>query len=155
MDQRDRLYSCDDHLDLWNLPPTLWTDRLPQALRQRGPRVVEEGEQRWWRCDGATIGPSTGPRLAQYSAIGRAGIADDGYRASTPSLRLVDMDRDGIWASVIYARQSSGCRSPIVCCGRSACARTTTGRPSSTPTRRHVSRRSPGFRCTNRRRPSP
>lgn len=102
MDQRDRLYSCDDHLDLWNLPPTLWTDRLPQALRERGPRVVEEGEQRWWRCDGATIGPSTGPRLAQYSAIGRAGIADDGYRASTPSLRLVDMDRDGIWASVIY-----------------------------------------------------
>src|SRR5262249_56265558 len=30
------------------------------------------------------------------------GIEDDGSRASTPSLRMQDMDRDGIAASVIY-----------------------------------------------------
>src|SRR5262249_7474863 len=24
-----RIYSCDDHLDLWNLPRDLWTERLP------------------------------------------------------------------------------------------------------------------------------
>ena len=31
-----RLYSCDDHLDLWTLPADLWQARLPPALRERG-----------------------------------------------------------------------------------------------------------------------
>ena len=102
MDANDRLYSCDDHLDLWTLPRELWQARLPERLRERGPRVKDEGEQSWWLCDGAVMGPSVGPRLSQYNAIRRAGIEDDGFRASTPALRLQDMDRDGIWASVIY-----------------------------------------------------
>jgi predicted TIM-barrel fold metal-dependent hydrolase len=97
-----RLYSCDDHLDIWNLPRTLWEERLPAALRERGPRVVDQGEMAWWTCDGAVLGPS-GMRLMQdYSAITRAGIEDDGLRASDPALRLADMDRDGVHASVIY-----------------------------------------------------
>jgi predicted TIM-barrel fold metal-dependent hydrolase len=97
-----RLYSCDDHLDLWNLPRDLWEGRLPAALRARGPRVVEQGESAWWVCDDAVMGPF-GMRLMQdYSAITRAGIEDDGLRAATPALRLADMDRDGIHASVIY-----------------------------------------------------
>ena len=94
------LYSCDDHLDLWNLPRELWTERLPPRLRERAPRVVEQGAGAWWMCDGAPLGPY---RLgAGYSAISRAGIEDDGSRASIPHLRLADMDRDGIHASVIY-----------------------------------------------------
>ena len=28
-----QLYSCDDHLDLWNLPRDVWTERLPARLR--------------------------------------------------------------------------------------------------------------------------
>ena len=96
-----RLYSCDDHLDLWNLPRDLWADRLPTQLRERAPRVVDQGGGGvWWTCDGAVIGPF---RLAgDYSAISRAGIDDDGGRASDPQLRLTDMDRDGVHASVIY-----------------------------------------------------
>src|SRR5438552_318207 len=46
-----RLYSCDDHLDLWNLPRDLWEGRLPARLRERGPRVVEQGGNAWWTCD--------------------------------------------------------------------------------------------------------
>ena len=96
-----RLYSCDDHLDLWNLPRDLWTKHLPASLGERGPRVVDQGSgSAWWTCDGAVIGPY---RLAgEYSAIGRAGIDDDGSRASNPTLRLHDMDCDGVYASVIY-----------------------------------------------------
>ena len=95
-----RLYSCDDHLDLWNLPRDLWTDRLPARLRARAPRVVEQGSSGWWTCDDAVIGPF---RLASgYSAISRAGIDDDGSRAADPTLRLADMERDGVHASVIY-----------------------------------------------------
>ena len=44
----------------------------------------------------------------KLSAIGRAGIEDDGYRAGTPKLRLEDMDRDGLWASVIYGPLALG-----------------------------------------------
>ena len=40
--------------------------------------------------------------LSSYSAIRRAGIEDDGSRASDAKLRLADMDRDGLHASVIY-----------------------------------------------------
>jgi len=96
------LYSCDDHLDLWTLPIDLWQARLPAALRERGPRVVTQGEYDWWMCDGSTMGPSGLKMLGDYNATTRAGIEDDGFRASTPSLRMQDMDRDGIAASVIY-----------------------------------------------------
>ena len=95
-----RLYSCDDHLDLWNLPRDLWVDRLPARLCERGPRVADQGGGAWWTCDGAVMSPY---RLATgYSAIQRAGIEDDGSRVSDPTLRLDDMDRDGVYASVIY-----------------------------------------------------
>jgi predicted TIM-barrel fold metal-dependent hydrolase len=97
-----RLYSCDDHLDLWNLPRDLWEDRLPARLSARGPRVVERDGRAWWTCDGTPMGPHGRPLMPEYSAIARAGIADDGLRAATPALRLADMDLDGVWASVIY-----------------------------------------------------
>jgi len=98
-----RLYSCDDHLDLWNLPRDVWEDRLPGRLRERGPRVVDSGDSAWWTCDGAVMGPyGLQVIMRGYSAITRAGIADDGFRASNPKLRLEDMDRDGVWASVVY-----------------------------------------------------
>lgn len=95
-----RLYSCDDHLDLWNLPRDLWAERLPAGLRERSPRVVEKGGSSFWACDGNVMGPFR--ILSGYSAIRRAGIEDDGSRASNAQLRLEDMDRDGVHASVIY-----------------------------------------------------
>jgi predicted TIM-barrel fold metal-dependent hydrolase len=94
------LYSCDDHLDLWNLPGDLWSDRLPARLAERAPTVVEKGGAPWWSCDGTIMGPFR--MRSDYSAIGRAGIDDDGSRASNAALRLADMDRDGLRASVIY-----------------------------------------------------
>jgi predicted TIM-barrel fold metal-dependent hydrolase len=97
-----RLYSCDDHLDLWNLPRDVWSERLPARLRKRGPRVEESGESAWWTCDGAVLGPFGMRLMSDYSAIRRAGIEDDGLRAANPALRLQDMDRDGVYASVIY-----------------------------------------------------
>jgi len=97
-----RLYSCDDHLDLWNLPRDLWEGRLPARLRERGPHVVEQGGNAWWTCDGSVLGPFGMQMMKDYSAIARAGIEDDGVRAATAPLRLADMDRDGIHASVIY-----------------------------------------------------
>jgi predicted TIM-barrel fold metal-dependent hydrolase len=106
------LCSCDDHLDLSAVPPTVWSARLPRALAERGPHVVDGEKGRQWICEGRVIGRSGMPRnqaaVRGFSAIGRAGIDDDGYRAGTPALRLLDMDRDGLAASIVYGPLSLG-----------------------------------------------
>ncbi len=101
-----RLYSCDDHLDLWNLPKDVWQDRLPARFRERGPHVVEQGDGTgWWNCDGSVIGAYglASPMMKGLSATSRVpGIEDDGLRPADPTLRLQDMELDGVYASVIY-----------------------------------------------------
>ena len=97
----DMIYSCDDHLDLRAVPVDLWQSRVPKSMAERAPRVVDRDGQATWVCSDRVVGASGKP-LANLSAIGRAGLEDDGFRASTTKLRLEDMDRDGVWASVIY-----------------------------------------------------
>lgn len=112
MTDRARVYSCDDHLDLRAVPPDLWARRLSAVDAERGPRVVEHNGQLAWVCEGEVLGGSGNPRgsnaLRALNAIGRAGIDDDGYRAGTAALRLEDMDRDGLQASVVYGPLSLG-----------------------------------------------
>jgi hypothetical protein len=40
-DVTDRLISCDDLMELRQLPADLWLTRLPPALRDRAPRIDE------------------------------------------------------------------------------------------------------------------
>jgi len=112
MDRAIALYSCDDHLDLRAVPPELWRARLPRALADRGPRVVDRDGVSVWVCEDRVMGGSGRPKgdtlLKNLSAIGRAGIEDDGYRAGNPKLRLEDMDLDDVWASVIYGPVALG-----------------------------------------------
>lgn len=100
------IYSCDDHLDLRAVPPEVWQSRMPKELADRGPRVMDRDGQPTWVCNDRVLGRSGhgagADAIKNVSAIGRAGIEDDGFRASNPELRLEDMDRDGLWASVIY-----------------------------------------------------
>jgi predicted TIM-barrel fold metal-dependent hydrolase len=67
---------------------------------------MDRDGQRTWVCNDRVLGRSGhgagADAVKSVSAIGRAGIEDDGFRASNPKLRLEDMDRDGLWASVIY-----------------------------------------------------
>jgi uncharacterized protein len=112
MDRSTALYSCDDHLDLRAVPPDVWSSRLPRALSDRGPRVEVRDGVPTWVCDDRVMGGSGRPPgdtvLKNLSAIGRAGIEDDGYRAGNAKLRLEDMDLDGVWASVIYGPVALG-----------------------------------------------
>jgi uncharacterized protein len=112
MDRATALYSCDDHLDLRAVPPDLWQARLPRDQRERGPRVVNRDGESVWVCEDRVLGGSGRPASSMIakslSAIGRAGIEDDGYRAGNPKLRLDDMDLDGVWASVIYGPLALG-----------------------------------------------
>jgi predicted TIM-barrel fold metal-dependent hydrolase len=106
------VYSCDDHLDLYAVPPDVWESRLPRAQAERGPRVTARDGKPVWVCEDRVIGRSgmsmTSEMAKSLSAIGRAGIEDDGFRAGTPKLRLDDMDRDGLRASVIYGPLALG-----------------------------------------------
>ena len=52
----DRLISCDDHMDLSQLPADLWTSRLPASLLDRAPHVEERDGQAVWVCDGKAWG---------------------------------------------------------------------------------------------------
>jgi predicted TIM-barrel fold metal-dependent hydrolase len=112
MNEASAIYSCDDHLDLSAVPPGLWESRLSGADAERGPHVVKRDKGSAWVCEDAVMGRSGMPPNAElvkkFSAIGRAGIEDDGYRAGNPALRLQDLDRDGVSASVIYGPLSLG-----------------------------------------------
>jgi predicted TIM-barrel fold metal-dependent hydrolase len=107
-----RLISCDDHMDLGQLPADLWLTRLPAGLRDRAPRVEERDGQAVWVCDGKVWGtwggkpPAAGDRRAVkpiYNAFDRGGIYDQSARRpAVAELRLADMDRDGVETQVIF-----------------------------------------------------
>jgi predicted TIM-barrel fold metal-dependent hydrolase len=103
----DRFISADDHIDLRWLPKNLWTERLPARLRERGPSVHETENGAYWICDGQTWSPHGYYTSAEGSgamwAIERGGVMREGeLRPTTVDLRLTDMDRDGVDASVMY-----------------------------------------------------
>ncbi|MHA6884560.1 amidohydrolase family protein [Ralstonia pseudosolanacearum] len=109
----DRLISCDDHMDLSQLPADLWTSRLPKALVDRAPHVEDRNGQQVWVCDGKVWGRWVGgvtmhgiserPVKPLYDAFDRAGIYDPSpRRAAVAELRLADMDRDGVSTQVIF-----------------------------------------------------
>ena len=112
VDAGTSIYSCDDHLDLYAVPPDVWESRLPRAQAERGPRVVTRDGKSVWVGEDRVLGRSgmsmTSEAAKSLSAIGRAGIDDDGFRAGSPELRLADMDRDGLRASVIYGPLALG-----------------------------------------------
>ncbi len=90
------LISADDHLDIHAMPPDTWSARLPSEWRERGPRVEETDDGPWWVCDGRRVSPS-GRKESGYIAA-----HDHGFRPGQPQTRLEDMDRDGVYAQVVY-----------------------------------------------------
>lgn len=104
-----RTISADDHIDLQWLPQDLWQKRVPAAWRERAPRVVDMadgpcwvcGEERWdvWGGRKGAAGAQAGRR----NALDRGGVLEPGVlRPTTTALRLADMDRDGVDATVMY-----------------------------------------------------
>jgi len=103
------LISADSHV---NEAPDTFEARLPAAWRERGPRIVtlDDGRDAW-------VGEGFAPRPLQFG-VHAAGRRNDGEAYTTtrldisrdemvkgsydPRARLVDMDRDGLDAEVLY-----------------------------------------------------
>lgn len=102
------LYSSDDHMDLAYVPPTLWQDRVAARWRAAAPRVertatgktvwVREG--RVWGVQGSKRADG---RKVVFDAVGLPEEPEPGvFRPASARYRLADMDRDRIYAQVIY-----------------------------------------------------
>src|SRR4030095_9651831 len=104
-----RIISADDHIDMAWLPRDLWQKRAPTHWRERVPRVVDTAEGPYWYCGedrweawGGRRG-GVGALSGRRSALERGGALDaGGLRPTTAALRLADMDRDGVDATVMY-----------------------------------------------------
>ncbi len=101
------MISADDHIDIGYLPGDLWTQRLPRSLAERVPHVEERGSQDLWVCDGHIwtewrAGRWFDDPKRRKIALDRAFSDNFTRRPTTPELRLEDMSRDGVEASVMY-----------------------------------------------------
>ena len=109
-----KLISCDDHLDLNQLPADLWTSRMTGPLKERAPRVEDRGGRAMWVCGDQVWGGWSGkgggfagPKPI-FTALDRGGIVDQTeLRPGVAKLRLADMDRDGVWTHVIFGPVTS------------------------------------------------
>jgi Amidohydrolase len=99
------LISSDSHIIE---PPTLWTERLPAHLRDRGPTVRREEDADFWYTDGYRTasfhGSEAGARFEKSASElkGKATFEDCRPQSHEPKGYLEDNATDGVWASVIY-----------------------------------------------------
>ena len=110
------LVSCDDHLDLNMLPADVWTTRMSAQWGDRAPHIeVNDKGMAHWVADGQSWGFwsgkafrfSDGPKPI-LTAYDRGGIEDTTeLRAGHPRLRLEDMDRDRVWAHLVFGPVTS------------------------------------------------
>ena len=104
-----RIISADDHIDLPFLPKDLWQKRVPEKYREQAPKVVELADGPYWVCgdekwDAWSMRPGqNAARGGRRHALEKGGVLEFGVlRPTTTELRLADMDRDGVDASVMY-----------------------------------------------------
>lgn len=102
------MISSDSHLIE---PPDLWTTRLDRHLRDRAPRVVEDGNEQWWVTEGRrglsfAGGAQTGDRFTKPRELHTGArfeqVRQGGY---DPEAHLRDCERDGVVGSVLYPTQ--------------------------------------------------
>ena len=109
--------SADCHLDLIWLPPELFVSEAPQELKSKMPYVKDSPDgPRWVANNGAHFGlvggvgasgtPYVPGKQLRVDKMAEAGLYRDGRkgirRPGDPTLRVKEMDRDGVDAEVIY-----------------------------------------------------
>src|SRR2546425_1172581 len=102
-----RLISADSH---FVEPPTMWAERMDKKFRDRAPRTVtglsgREGE--WFVCENITPMPvagffGAGVPSQDLPEHNKKGFDQAPKSVWDPAYRIVDQDRDGVQAEVIY-----------------------------------------------------
>jgi predicted TIM-barrel fold metal-dependent hydrolase len=95
-------------MDMCYVPPDLWELRLAERWREEGPKVVTlDSGRTLWVKEGRTWGiwgsKRADGRKVPFDEVGLEEEPEPGvFRASSPKHRLADMDRDGLYAQVMY-----------------------------------------------------
>jgi len=113
----ERLISADNHIDMTYCPPDLWSDAAPKKWHGLVPRTDEREDGLHWIVDGVDQGMwnGVGPGFTKYQKGSFTHVdemKDHGFewdyrrgakpRPTTPDLRVADLDKDGVYAEVIY-----------------------------------------------------
>ena len=104
------IISADDHLDLTYLPEDFWSRNMPATMGNKIPHIEERDGIFFWICDGRVWGRWRGrfskgddkPRPV-ITALEMGGYPfSEILRPSNPEMRIEDMERDGVYAQVVY-----------------------------------------------------
>src|SRR5690348_6401403 len=110
------LVSCDDHLDHNMLPGDVWHKRMAAKWGERAPHVEISAKGGMWIADGEPWGFWSGAKGSLFgngpkpihTAYDRGGVEDlTELRAGNARLRLDDMDRDHVWAHLVFGPVTS------------------------------------------------
>jgi predicted TIM-barrel fold metal-dependent hydrolase len=98
-----QIVSVDDHLVEH---PRVWQDRLPEKLRERGPRIVEVDDNHVWSYDGQLF-PTVGLNAVAGKPREAWGMDPVRYEGMIPGCydpvaRIADMDLDGVQAALCF-----------------------------------------------------
>ena len=110
------LISADTHMDLVYMPPKVFVENAPSALRDKMPRVEDTEEGPYWMLEGKKVVPSgsggltsghyqegEAKHLDRMAEVGFFDSMDRGvYHPSDPDLRVRDLDIDGVDAEMMY-----------------------------------------------------
>ena len=109
--------SADGHIDLPWLPPTLFVDNAPAALKRQNAESRGHPEGKTWVAhNGTNLGLAGGMgsagrpyipgQIYRSDRMAAEGLYDDYkrgiFRTSDPKYRLLDQDRDGVVGEVLY-----------------------------------------------------
>ncbi|MEE2783957.1 MAG: amidohydrolase family protein [Pseudomonadota bacterium] len=112
-----KVISADCHVDLPWLPPELFVENAPAALKDRMPYVeIRDSGQFWVTKAGSQFGLRNGMgsagrryqpgQIARSDRMAEQGLYSDGEagipRLTDPELRVKDQDLDGIQGEVLY-----------------------------------------------------
>jgi predicted TIM-barrel fold metal-dependent hydrolase len=103
-----KLISSDSHIIE---PPDLWEKRIDPTFKDRAPRVVREGNNDQWYCDGMAFGgvgvnQQAGMRFEHPENLTLEGsMATVPLGGLDPHAHVKDMDMDGVAGGVLYPSQ--------------------------------------------------
>ena len=104
-----KLISSDSHIIE---PENLWEERIDRRFKERGPRLLHEGDTDQWVCDGLRFGAlgvntQAGLRFEDSEKLSvKSSMESVPMGGLDPTEHVKDMDLDGVAGGVLYPSES-------------------------------------------------